>query len=402
MTTYMYIARDATGSRKEGVLQAPSSNEALATLHGRGLTPTSIEETFAQKKQKDQKVTGKARIKSAEMAALCWQLSTMVDGGMPITAAIEIVAGDTVNPQLKSVLRRILINVSEGRPLSDGFKEFPQVFSNLSIAIILAGESSGNLGRALTTLAEHFESKDRLAKKIKSALAYPIFVLVMITTIIAAIMVFVVPRFQVIFDKLGGKLPAFTQAFMHFHEILTHNGVYLLIAGTVMIGGLIFWVKTQNGHRLMSRMILKVPLFGRLSSEAFLATFCTTAATLLEAGVPVLEVFEILRGMTNNDVIGSAVNRAKQNIMGGANIAASMSATGFFPNMVVKMTQVGEESGSLSSILRKTSDHYERKITATIDTMTGLLEPVMIVTIGAIVLIAVIALYLPVFSMSGT
>lgn len=397
----MYVARDTAGSRREGVVQAHSSNDALATLSQRGLTPTSIEQTFAQKQRKNRKATGKSRIKSAEMAALCWQLSTMVNGGMAITSAIEIVAGDTGNLQLKSILHRILINVSEGRPLSDGLKEFPQVFSNLSVAIILAGESSGNLGRALATLAEHFETKDRLAKKIKSALTYPIFVLVMITTIITAIMVFVVPRFRVIFERLGGKLPAFTQTFMGFHEILTQNAVYLLPGIGLIVASIVFWSKTVGGHRAMSRMILKVPLFGKLCSEAFLATFCTTAATLLEAGVPVLEVFEILGGMTTNDVIGSAINRAKNNIMGGANIAASMGATGFFPNMVVKMTQVGEESGSLSSILRKTSDHYERRITSTIDTMTGLLEPLMIVTIGAIVLIAVIALYLPVFSMSG-
>lgn len=396
----MYTARDTAGARREGVVQAQSPNEAIGALQGRGLTPTSIEETYARKKRKDRPM-GKGRIKPAEMAALCWQLSTMVEGGMAITTGIEIVAGDTGNPQLKSILHRILINVSEGRPLSDGLKEFPQVFSKLSVAIILAGESSGNLGRALTTLAEHFESKDRLAKKIKSALAYPVFVLVMITTIIAAIMVFVVPRFRAIFDQLGGKLPAFTQTFMHVHEAVTENGVYLLVATTVIIGGVTFWSKTRGGHKVMSLAVLKAPLFGRLCSEAFIATFCTTAATLLEAGVPVLEVFEILRSMTTNDVISSAIGKAKQNIMGGANIASSMGATGFFPNMVVKMTQVGEESGSLAPILKKTSDHYERKITATIDTMTGLLEPLMIVTIGAIVLVAVIALYLPVFSMSA-
>ena len=399
MTTYMYIARDTEGARREGVVQAQSPNEAIGALHQRGLTPTSIEETFAQKKRKE-RLVGKGRIKPADMAALCWQLSTMVEGGMAITTAIEIVAGDTSIPQLKTILHRVLVNVTEGRPLSDGLKEFPQVFSKLSVAIILAGESSGNLGHALHTLAEHFENKDRLAKKIRSALAYPVFVLIMIGLMITAIMVFVVPRFRAIFDQLGGKLPTFTQTFMHAHELAGQNAVYLLVAAAVVIGGIAFWSKTQHGHRIMSRALLKIPLFGRLFSEAFVATFCSTTATLLEAGVPVLEVFEIVRGMTTNDVIGSAIARARHNIMGGSNIASSMGAAGFFPNMVVKMTQVGEESGSLASILRKTSGHYERRITATIDALTGLLEPLMIVTIGAIVLIAVIALYLPVFSMS--
>lgn len=400
MTTYMYIARDTDGSRREGVVQAQSPNEAIGALHERGLTPTSIEETFVTKKRKNCRAD-KGRIKSADMAALCWQLSTMIEGGMAVTTALEIVANDTTIPQLKTILHRVLVNVTEGRALSDGLKEFPQIFSRLSVAIVLAGESSGNLGHALHTLAEHFEGKDRLAKKIRSALAYPIFVLVMIMVIIAAIMLFVVPRFRMIFEQLGGKLPAFTQTFMHVHELISQHAIYLVVGAAVVIAGISFWSKTRNGHRIMGQVMLKIPLFGNLITEAFLVTFCKTVATLMEAGVPVLDVFEIVRSMTTNDTISAAIARTRQNIMGGSNIATSMNTAGFFPNMVIQMTQVGEESGSLAPILKKTSEHYERRITATIDALTQLLEPLMIVTIGIIVLIAVIALYLPVFTMSA-
>jgi len=209
-----------------------------------------------------------------------------------------------------------------------------------------------------------------------------------------------VPRFRMIFTQLGGKLPAFTQTFMGIYDVLCHNVLYVIVAVVALVVGAILLARTQSGHRFLSKVVLRLPLFGKLFSEAFIAMFCKTVATLLEAGVPVLEAFEIVRGMSSNDVIVSAIARVKQHVTGGSNVALGMAAAGFFPNLVVKMAQVGEESGSLASILRKTSEHYERRITSTIDAMTGLLEPIMITTIGAIVLVVVIALYLPIFTMS--
>ena len=399
MATYTYTARDTTGLRKEGLVQAESSNEALENLHQRGLTPTSITEARAQARDsRRQRVHG--RVASAELAAFCWQLSTMLEGGIAITTALDIVAEDTANPHLKLILHRAFANVSEGRPLSAAFRAFPQAFTQLAIAIIVAGETSGNLGHALHTLAEHFENRDRLTKKIRAALAYPVFVVTLISLIVLAIMVFVIPRFRRIFDQLGGSLPAFTRGFLRFHDLLCHNAGLLIACTAALVLGLVLLSKTRRGHKILSRMVLRLPLFGKLASEVFVATFCTTTATLLEAGVPVLDTFEILQTMTANDVIAGAITRAKRYIMDGSNIAMSMAAAGFFPNMLVKMTQVGEESGSLAPILRKTSEHYERKISATIDTAVGLLEPTLIVTIGIIVLVAIIALYLPIFSVS--
>jgi type IV pilus assembly protein PilC len=398
MESYLYKARDAGGLMREGVLRASTRNDALEALHQRALTPILIEATSAQKKGIQPTLRG--RVKSAELAALCWQLSTMVEGGVPITTALEIAAEDTGNSNLKVILHRTLLNVSQGRLFSDGLREFPQVFARVGVAIVIAGETSGNLGHALETLAAYYDSKDRLSKKVKSAMAYPVFVLVLITLIIIAIMVFVVPRFDAIFKQLGGRLPAFTAGFLHFHQFMCHNVAYIIAAAVIGVGGTIVLFKTKQGHALLSGVALKLPLFGRLASEVFAANFCTTAATLLEAGVPVLDVLEVVKGMTTNDVLSAAVATAKQRITEGASMAASMSTAGVFPNLVVKMIQVGEESGSLSIVLRKTSDHYERRVGATIDTATNLLGPVMIVAVGAIVLVTVIALYLPVFSIS--
>ncbi len=399
MKSYTYIARDHTGTKREGLLAANSAHEALEILHHKHLTPIGVHETVGVGSGK-RKAVHRGRVRSADLGAVSWQLSTMLDGGLSITSALEIIAEDTDNLQLRHVLQHTLAKVAEGKLLSDGLGEFPHVFNPLALAIVIAGETSGDLGQALRTLAEYFDNRDRIAKKVRSAVSYPIFVLTLITGIVIGIMTLIVPRFQMIFSQLGGNLPAFTRAFMGFYTFLCHNALYVVAALACLVFGTLTLLKTKSGHQLLSRAVLRLPLFGKLFSEAFVAMFCRTIATLLNAGVPVLESFEILRGMSNNDVITSAIARVKQHVMGGSNVALGMTAAGFFPNMVVKMAQVGEESGSLPEILQKTSDHYERKITATIDTLTRLLEPVMITTVGAVVLVVVIALYLPIFTIS--
>jgi type IV pilus assembly protein PilC len=399
MKSYTYVARDAGGARRDGMLAANSPNEALEILHHRQLTPIGIGET-AIRGVKDRKAA-RGRVKSADLAAMCWQLSTMLEGGMSITIALDIIAEDTENLQLRGVLRQARTRVSEGRLLSEGLSDCPRVFNRLAVAMVVAGETSGDLGAALRALAEHFDSRDRLVKKIRGAVAYPAFVVSLITLIIIGIMTLIVPRFRMIFSQLGGQLPAFTRAFMGFYDTLCHYALYFGAAGILTLGAAVVLARTQSGHQALSRFVLRLPLFGKLFTESFVAMFCRTIATLLEAGVPVLDALEILRGMATNDVIASAIVHVRQHVTGGSNIAVGMAAAGFFPNMVVKMAQVGEESGALPAILRKTSEHYERRVTSTIDALTGLLEPVMITTIGAIVLVVVIALYLPIFTMSG-
>jgi len=398
MKSYTFVARDTGGSRRDGMLAANSSNEALEILRHRQLTPIGLQETLA-KGVKDHKVA-RRHVKSADLGAACWQLSTMLEGGMSITAALDIIAEDTENLQLRQALQQARTKVSEGRLLSDGLGGCPKIFNRLAVAIIVAGETSGDLGQALRTLAEHFDNRDRIVKKIRGAIAYPIFVVTLITAIVIGIMTMIVPRFRMIFDQLGGKLPAFTRGFMGFYDVLCSNLPYFLVAALLAVGAGVLSSRTRGGHRILSRLALRAPLFGRLFRESFVATFCRTMATLLAAGVPVLDALEILRGMTTNDVIISAIARVKQYVTGGSNVALGMATAGFFPNMVIKMTQVGEESGDLPAILRKTSEHYERKIASTIDTLTSLMEPIMITTIGAIVLVVVIALYLPIFTMS--
>jgi type IV pilus assembly protein PilC len=325
----------------------------------------------------------------------------MLEGGIPITSALDIIGEDTDNLQLQEILQQLSEKIKKGQPFSECVAEFPRVFNRLCCAMVLAGETSGNLANSMSKLAEYFDNRDKLAKKIKGAMAYPIFVLTFIIAIVAFIMAFIIPRFRAIFDTLGGKLPAFTQGFMTFYDILHDNILYIIGAVVFLIVFTVIVSKTKNGHYLFSRIALRLPLFGKIFTMAFVATFCRTTSTLLAAGVSVLEVFGILTGMTGNDVIKNAIVQSKENIVGGSNISLSMDSAGFFPNMVIKMIQVGEESGSLPEVLERTSMHYERKVDSTITTMISLLEPMMIVTVGAVVSVIVIALYLPIFTMSN-
>jgi type IV pilus assembly protein PilC len=400
MKNFKYSACDTSGSRKEGLTQANSANDVIGWLRERGLTPVTVQEIVEAVKQAPKKQHRK-RIKSADVAALCWQLTTMVEGGIPITTAIETISADIENIQLQEVLHCILDKMRKGENFSGGIAEFPKVFDQLSKAIILAGETSGNLPGSLKRVAEHFDSRDRLIRKVKGAMAYPIFVLVFIFLIVFFIMTFIIPRFRAIFDQFGGELPAFTRGFMAFYDFLKYNIIYLTGATFLFVFAMTFIAKTPKGHYFFSKIALRTPLFGKIISQAFIATFCKTMATLLAAGVSVLEVFDILATMTKNDVIKDAIVRSREYIVQGSNVSLGLATAGFFPNMVVKMIQVGEESGSLPQVLERTSDYYERKVDATIGTVLGLLEPVMIVTVGGIVLVVILALYLPIFSMGG-
>jgi len=399
MATYKYTARDATGERKEGIRRAGSSSDVLTWLREQGFTPISVNE-FADVIKKQQGPSGRRKkIKSSDLAALCWQLTTMVEGGIPITSALETIGEDIDNLSLRLVLKDVLEKMHRGQPFSESLAEHPKIFNNLTVAMVMAGESSGALPQTLRRLAEYFDERDKLRKKITTAMAYPIFVLCLIVGIVAFIMTFIIPRFKMMFDQLGGDLPGFTKGFMAFYDIVRFNlhfifgGIVLLIIIVILIN------KTAKGHEEFSRLFLNLPLFGKVISQGFVAMFCRTMSTLIGAGVSVLDVFDILAGMTKNDIIKSAITRAREKIVEGTNLSLSLASSGFFPNLVVKMMQVGEESGALSKVLDRTADYYERKVDAMIKAMISLMEPIMIVVVGGIVLIVVLALYLPIFSM---
>lgn len=399
MQVFNYTARTFAGERKDGVKQAASLNDVINWLREQGFVPISVNEV-ANETKKTASGSSRKRVKSAELSAVYWQLTTMLESGVPVATALGTIAEDIENPNLRRIMKDVLAKVNKGEPFSAGIAEHPKVFNKLSVAMILAGETSGNLPGSLKRLAEYFDGRDKFSKKIKVALAYPIFVMIFIVLLVVFMMSFIIPRFKMIFQQLGGELPAFTKMFMNGYDAICHNLFYILGSIIVIIVSLtLTYRKSKKGHIFFSKQFLALPLFGKLIKYAFVAIFCKTMSALLSAGVSMLEVFNILSAMSNNDIIKDAVIRTKELIVEGSSISTSMTTVNFFPNMVNKMIQVGEESGSLPIMLERTADYYERKVDATLTAMLSLLEPIMIVTVGGVVLMVVLALYMPIFTM---
>lgn len=402
MKNYSYVVRTPTGQRKEGLKQAAGEGDVLNWLREQSFVPISVSEITRGAKKERQPLHNK-KIKSADLSAICWQLTTMLESGVPITTALSTIAEDIENPSLAQLMKDVLAKVERGETFSSGIADYPNVFNKLSVAILLAGETGGTLPDSLKRLAEYFGSRDKLSKKVKGAIAYPVFVLIFIIFLVTFIMTFVIPRFKVIFDQLGGKLPAFTQGFMNFYDFVRFHIIYII--GTiiaVIVSTVLVYRRTLKGHYFFSKVFLSFPLIGKIASFAFVSMFCRTMSALLTSGVSVLEVFNILSTMSNNDIIKTAIVQTKERIVEGSNISLSMATAGFFPNMVVKMIQIGEESGSLPIVLERTADYYERKMDSLLTVLLNLLEPIMIVSVGAVVLVVVFALYMPIFSLGKT
>ena len=401
MITYRYVALDYTGKMKEGLTSAASETDVLGWLREQGCTPVSVDVVSSGVKTR-WRIPLLQRIRSSELAAVFWQLTTMVEGGITIAEGLDAIAEDIENARLEKILRRILARIERGGAFSEGMAEFPRVFNKLTIALIMAGETGGNIGEAFRRVAEYFTNRDKLARKVKKATAYPAFVVGFIVFIVILIMTLVIPRFRDIFEQIGaGQLPAFTQSFMATYDFIVQNVFY--VVGTILLVILVTtlsYTRTPTVHYLFSALALRLPLFGKLFKQAFIASFCRTMSNLLRGGVPVLEVFDILCDMTSNDVMRSALEKTRADIVSGAGIHLSMAGTRFFPNMVIKMVRAGEESGSLWKLLDRTADYYEEKVDALISAMTSLLEPILIIIVGLIVLAVVVALYMPIFSLS--
>jgi type IV pilus assembly protein PilC len=401
MITYRYIARDFTGQVKEGLTKAACETDVLGWLREQGCTPVTVDvvSTGAVRRWRLSPVQ---RVRSAELAAVFWQLTTMVEGGITIADALEGIAEDIENRRLQKILYRILARIERGGTFSEGMMEVPRVFSQLPYALVLAGETGGDIGAAFHRVAEYYTNRDRLARKVKKALAYPAFVVCFVILVIVIIMTLVIPRFREMFSQFGaGQLPAYTQKFMAVNDFIINNVLYII--GGTLLGLFVVILAYRNLrtiHYLFSSVALRLPLFGKLLKQAFVAGFCRTMANLLRGGVAVLDVFDIVEEMTHNDIIRSVLVQTRADIVGGSAIYLSMAGTRFFPNMVIKMVRAGEESGSLWQVLERTADYYEEKVDATIATIIGLLEPLLIITVGIIVLAVVLALYMPVFSLS--
>jgi general secretion pathway protein F/type IV pilus assembly protein PilC len=394
---FAYIARDSRGQKVTGTLAAQSQREALAQLTGRALFPLEVT-TEAPKK-----ATGyRKRIKGQLIATTYAQLAALMRSGVPLLRSIGVMRGQTSHAGLKEVLQDIHDEVEQGESLADAMARHPRVFSEMAINMVRAGGEGGFLEEALDRVATFTEQQEDLKARTMGALAYPVFLSVVGSLVVGALLVFVVPNFKEMFARLEerGELPWITTWLLAFSEWLK-RWWWAIAAGAVAIFVYLkVQIATPAGRRVFDRVKLRLPVAGSIFLNLAVARFCRVLGTMLRNGVPILKSLEISRGAAGNSVLSDAIERASENVTSGATLSRPLAASGHFPPNVVEMIAVAEESNTLDTVLTDVADGLERRTARQLDLMVRLLEPVMLLVMAGIVLVVVIALLLPVIKMS--
>jgi type IV pilus assembly protein PilC len=395
-TTYDYKVRDRSGSLVTGQLVGDSETLVLSKLREMGLTPLTVKKHTDGLKMEINLRPGRVKLK--DLSIFCRQFATMVNAGLPILRALAILGDQTANKELQKVLLQVRLDVEQGASLSGAMGKHPKAFSELFVSMIKAGETGGLLDTVLLQLADTMETEVELRRKIKSAMTYPVAVVVLVVLIMSAMLLFVVPQFKTIYASLGGELPLPTRVLLAASDSVRKYWYLVILFSVAFTIGLRRYKKTPSGRLNVDKLKLKTPVFGPLFHKVALARLANTLGMLLRAGVPILQALEIVKDTVNNKVIAFALEDVKSSVREGESIARPLSKHAVFPPMVVQMIAVGEETGAVDTMLDKVSEFYNSEVEATVDALTSLIEPLLIAVIGGAVGMAVIALYMPMFN----
>lgn len=396
--TFQYKVRDNQGRLLQGSLEGDNQALVATKLRQMGYVPIAIEQEKSKALQRDLKIPGISdRVSQKDVAVFSRQFATMISSGLSLIRALHILNEQTENKQLASVVNDVRLDVEKGASLSQALSRHPKVFTRLYVSMVRAGETGGVLDSVLVQLAAILEKQVELKRKIKSAMTYPVAVLCLVLLIVTAMLVFVVPTFETLYADLGGELPLPTRILLTVSRFATKWMPLILIAEVGFVFGFRKWIASDRGRAVWDSFKLKVPIFGKLVHKTCLTRFSRTFAVLLRSGVPILEALEITSETVNNRVMASAIREVQDAVKRGESVAAPLASHAVFPPMVVQMLAVGEETGQVDSMLEKVADFYDQEIEATVDALTSLLEPLLIVVMGGAVGGMVVALYMPMF-----
>jgi len=396
-TVFLWQGRDQRGTKLKGQQIAASPNLVRAELRRQGINPITV-------KKKPKPLFGGAgsRISSKDIAVFSRQLATMLKSGVPLVTAFQIISGGVKNPRMRTVLDKVRANVESGGSLAEALAEFPVQFDELYINLVSAGESAGVLDTILDNIASHKERIESIKGKIRTALYYPAAVIAVAVIVSSILLIFVIPQFEAVFASFGADLPAFTKMVVNASRYMRANGIYIFAGIGLVITAIIM---TKNRSKKFARWIdkasLKIPIVGGILELAAIARFCRTLAITFAAGVPLVDALKIVSGATGNAVYDEAATKIRENVAVGHQLQLSMQQTNVFPNMVIQMAGIGEEAGSLDTMLVKVAEAYEEDVNNAVDALSSLLEPLIIVFVGVIVGTMVIAMYLPIFKMAA-
>jgi type IV pilus assembly protein PilC len=388
---FEWEGKDRNGKVVRGEIRAAGENQVQAALRRQGV--------LASKIKKRRMRAGKS-IKPKDIAIFTRQLATMMKAGVPLLQAFDIVGRGNANPSVAKLLNDVRSDVETGTSLSSAFRKFPRYFDSLYCNLVEAGEAAGILEELLDRLATYMEKTEAIKSKIKSALMYPTSVVVVAFVVVAIIMIFVIPAFKQVFTSFGADLPAPTLFVMAMSEFFV--AYWWLIFG-VIGGGLYFffqaWKRNEKVQRFMDRLLLRVPIFGTLIDKSCVARWTRTLATMFAAGVPLVEALDSVGGASGNTVYSDATVKIQQEVSTGTSLTMAMTNANLFPSMVLQMTAIGEESGSIDHMLGKAADFYESEVDDMVAGLSSLMEPIIIVFLGVIIGGIVVSMYLPIFKL---
>ena len=398
LTTYEWVALDKRGKRMKGDMPAKNASLVKAELRRQGMNPQTVRE-----RSKPLFGATGSTVKPGDVAVFSRQIATMMASGVPMVQSFDIIADGQKNVRFKNILLDVKQNIEGGAALHEALARYPVQFDELYCNLVHAGETSGVLDTVLDTVATYKERTEAIKKKIKKALFYPMMVLVVVFMVCLIMLLFVVPVFAKTFADAGAQLPAPTQLLVDASKFM--QSYWWLIIG-VVVGGVIALIfakkRSVKFAHFLDRMSLKMPVMGNIVRNSAIARFARTLGVTFHAGVPLVEALDAVSGATGSVVYGDAVKQMRDDIAVGHQLQLAMKQTGLFPNMVVQMTAIGEESGALDNMLFKVAEFYEEEVSNAVDTLSTLLEPIIMVVLGTLVGGMVVALYLPIFKLAGT
>ncbi len=397
MSTFVWVGTDKRGKKMKGEQLAKNANLLRADLRRQGINPTVV-------KPKGKSIFGKSgsRIKAREIAIFSRQLATMMQSGIPMVSAFEIIAGGQKNPRMKAMLDDIKSSIEGGSSLHEAIGRHPVQFDELFRNLVKAGEGAGVLDTVLDTIATYKERTESLKGKIKKALYYPAAVIAVAVIVSSILLIFVVPQFDAVFKSFGAELPAFTQMLVSASNIMvSYWWMALLIVGGTIFGIIFAFKRSPAFAHFVDRMALKLPIIGKILHESAISRFARTLALTFKAGVPLVEALETVGGATGSVVYADAVKKIREDVAVGYQLNLAMKQVNLFPHMVVQMVAIGEESGALDAMLFKVAEFYEEEVSNAVDSLSSLLEPMIMVVIGILVGSMVIGMYLPIFKLAA-
>lgn len=407
MAKYQFQARTLTGKSQAGYIEAKDENEAKIKLRAKQLIPTQLKVVINSSKNSGQGFGGLAtffepKVKSKDLQIFTRQFATLINSGIPIVDSLKILADSSADKLIKESVIQIKASIEVGRKLSDSMANFPRVFDGLYCNMIKAGEEAGILDTILNRLSSYAEKNEKVKNQVKGAMIMPIVIVVAATVIITAIIAFIIPKFQELYKSSGKSLPGLTQILVDASEGLRHH--WLVIFGSVaaVVYGVIAYINTEDGKKQFDQLLISAPIIGDVVQKSSVARLSRTLSTLLSSGVSMLEAIDIAANTSGNYVIQVALQSCKEAVSLGKPFHLQLSRQKAIPQMVSQMVAIGEQTGSVDTMLTKIADFYEDEVENSIRAMTSLIEPLIMVVLGSIIAFILVAMYLPVFQMGDT